>query len=78
MMDEGEDFDFTKMISDAFPDRMITSWIIVAESITGDSKELHVATSDEMTTWLATGMLNCAGEIILNSGYSTSMGEEDE
>jgi hypothetical protein len=73
-----EEFDIRGMVDGAFPDRMITNWIVIAESLTEDGSDLHIATSDGMTAWLASGMINCAGEIILTNSYSTQEGEEDE
>lgn len=66
MAEHGEEKDFQNLISDAFPDHMITNWIIIAEVVDNDSRDLHVGTSEGMTTWLASGMLKCASEIILN------------
>lgn len=77
MQDENE-LEFQKMVEDAFPERMVTNWIIIAESVTGDSKDLHVATSDEITTWLASGMIHLAEEIILNQGFGHDDGEEED
>jgi len=76
MADEPE-IDFESIMNDAFPDRMITNYIIVAESVSADTKDLHVSASDGMTTWLATGMLNCASEVILNQGYAEQDGDEE-
>jgi hypothetical protein len=79
MADEEENQDaFMGMLHDAFPEKMITNWIIVIESITKDSRDLDIATSDGMTTWLATGMLNCASEIVLNQGYGVDTEESEE
>lgn len=77
-MAEENEIDLEAMVKDAFPERMITNWIIVAESITGDAKDIHVTANDGMTSWLAAGMLNCAEDIVLTTGYVGNMGDEDE
>lgn len=78
MSDDDAQIEFLNLIKDTFPDKMITNWIIVAESITDYGQDLHVASSNNMTTWLATGMLNCAEDIILNSGFPHQEEETDE
>lgn len=76
-MAEEPDFNIEELMRESFPDRMITNYIIIAESVSADTKDLHVSTSDQMTTWLATGMLNCASEVILNQGYAEQDGDEE-
>lgn len=61
--------DLSSLVSDAFPESMVTNWIVIAETFTADSRSLQIATSDNMTTWLASGMLNCASDIVLNQQY---------
>ena len=77
MADE-QDIDLEAMVKEAFPQRMITNWIIVAESITDDTKDLHITASEGITSWLAAGMLNCAQDIVITTGYVGNMGDEDE
>jgi len=74
-MGEENEIDLEALMKESFPDRMITNYIIIAESVSADTKDLHVSTSDQMTAWLATGMLNCASEVILNQGYAEHDGE---
>lgn len=76
-MSEDSEFDFQAMLEASLPDKIITNYIIIAESVTADTRDLHVSTSDQMTTWLATGMLNCASEVILNQGYAEQDGDEE-
>lgn len=76
-MAEEPDFNIEELMRESFPDRMITNYIIIAESISSEARDLHVSTSDQMTTWLATGMLNCASEVILNQGYAEQDGDEE-
>ena len=60
-----DDKDLQGLISEAFPEQMITNWIIIAEVVDNDSRDLHLGTSDGITTWLGTGMLDCAREIMM-------------
>ena len=76
MSDEPE-FDFQAMLEESFPDQIVTNYIIIAESVSANTKDLHVSTSEQMTTWLATGMINCASEVILNQGYAEQDGDEE-
>lgn len=75
--DEAQDL-FKGMVNDAFPEKMVTNWIIIIESVNTETRELDIATSEGMTTWLATGMLNCASEIVLNQGYGVDTEDSDE
>lgn len=77
-MDKDDEFDFAKMVEEALPQRLITNWIIVAESADSSGQDLHVVSSPGMSSWLAQGMINCAGDIILTNSYSTYQGETDE
>jgi len=76
--EEESQADLMAMLNDAFPDKMLTNWIIVVESINTETRELDIATSEGMTSWLAMGMLNCASEIVLNQGYGVDMEDTDE
>jgi len=76
-MAEESEPDFQAMLEESFPDKIVTNYIIIAESVSANTRDLHVQTSDQMTTWLATGMLNCASEVILNQGYAEQDGDEE-
>jgi hypothetical protein len=67
-----DDKDLQGLISEAFPEQMITNWIIIAEVLDSDSRDLHLGTSDGMTTWLGTGMLDCAREIMMTRELDAS------
>jgi hypothetical protein len=69
---------FEEMIRGNFPQQVVSNWIIIIETVTGESLELKIATSEGMTTWLATGMLNCASDIVLNQGYGVDISEDDD
>lgn len=70
--------DFSKIMQDVLPKQVVTNWIVVAETMTEHGPDIHVQTSDAMTTWLATGMLQFASEVVLNSGYAEYEVETDE
>jgi hypothetical protein len=72
MSKPGDDKDFQGLIAEAFPEQMITNWIIIAEVVDNDSRDLHMGTSDGMTTWLGTGMLECAKEIMITREIADS------
>jgi hypothetical protein len=76
-MAEDNEFDFEALIKDQLPNQIVTGWIIIAETVGSEIKDLHVGTSEGMTTWMATGMLNCASEVILNQGYAEQDGDEE-
>ena len=77
-MSDDKDLDFDKMVGEAFPQKIVTNWIIVAETMSESGQDLHIATSDHMSSWLAQGMINCAGDIILTNSYSAHEGDTDE
>jgi hypothetical protein len=77
-MGKEEEFDFDELVKGALPERLITNWVLIAETTDGDHQDLHVVSSPGVTSWLAQGMINCAGDIILTNSYSTYQGETDE
>jgi hypothetical protein len=69
--------EMANMVNDAFPESMVLNWIVIAETVNSDERTLQMATSEGMTTWLATGMLNCANEIVINQHYSNQEEQGD-
>lgn len=67
---------FTEMVKGSLPDRVVTNFIIIAEVVGGSENDLSIATSDGMTPWLATGMLQ-AGMDMLAMGYPISHDDDD-
>lgn len=83
MSKPGDEKDFAGLISDAFPEQVITNWIIIAEVVDNDSRDLHMGTSEGMTTWLGAGMMDCAKEILMsrefnNESWAEWDGDEEE
>ena len=65
MGNPNEEQDLQGLIAEAFPEQMITNWIIIAEVVDEDSRDLHLGSSPGMTTWLGAGMLECAKQILM-------------
>lgn len=83
MSKPGDDKDLEGLIGEAFPEHVITNWIIIAEVVDNESRDLHMGTSEGMTTWMGSGMLDCAKEIMMardfpNQGYADWESENDE
>lgn len=51
---------FSELIRSAMPNRIISNFVLVCEVLTEDGSELSIATSDSMTPWLGSGMLQSA------------------
>ena len=71
--------DYDKSIEDllrsALPNIVITNFILVAEVVDEEETKLFISMSDNMTPWLASGMLQCGLELLNdNDGYD----EDDE
>lgn len=66
------------LINDALPDRVITNFLTIFEYATETGLELAITSSDTMTPWLASGMLNFAEDMIYSGAYGTSLDGEDD
>ena len=71
-MDENEDFltTFIDMMRAAMPDKVIANFVFIAEVVSNDNNVLNIVTSNGMTPWLATGMLQSAEDMILSGQLS--------
>lgn len=78
MGDGGEEQDLQGLLAEAFPEQVITNWIIIAEVVDEDSRDLHLGSSPGMTTWLGAGMLDCAKEIFMAREIEASLDNWDE
>jgi hypothetical protein len=78
MSEEEPQFDLSSLVSDAFPDRIVSNWVVIAETVSADSRTMQIATSENMTTWLATGMLSCAQDIVMNQHYEVEDDDDDD
>jgi hypothetical protein len=66
---------FELLMRDILPSKLVTNFIIVAEVASNESSELSVSVSAGMSPWLASGMLECASEMIM-SGECSYPGEQ--
>lgn len=68
---------FEEIIRQVMPDRLITNFILIAEIVNGDDEELSVNVSNNMTPWLAMGMLGYA-ENMIKTREDELLEDEDE
>lgn len=66
------------LLSGAFPNTVLVNYIVIAETLTDDGRDLTIASSDGMTPWLANGMLKCAAEMIMAQQYAHDDDEEND
>jgi hypothetical protein len=78
MSKSNDDRDLEGLLAEAFPEQMITNWIIIAEVVDNDSRDLHMGTSEGMTTWLGAGMLACAKEIMMSREFDGLLDDEEQ
>ena len=55
---------FQDLIHSVLPERLITNFIVMTEVMDDSSEELSVVMSDNMTPWLAVGMLKSAVDMV--------------
>lgn len=77
MGNPGDEQDLEGLISEAFPHQIISNWIIIAEIVDQDSRDLHLGSSPGMTTWLGAGMLECAKQILMSRELENFQSIED-
>lgn len=78
MSDEDDDA-AESILHDALPSKVITNFLTIYEYATETGLELAITSSETMTPWLASGMLNFAEDMIYSGAYGTSFdGEDDE
>lgn len=68
---------FEEIIRQVMPNRLITNFILIAEIVNGDDEELSVNVSNNMTPWLAMGMLGYA-ENMIKTREDELLEDEDE
>lgn len=61
---DSENEAFENIIKSALPDKMITNFVLVAEVVDSSGEELSIFMSDQMTPWLALGMLKYASHTV--------------
>jgi hypothetical protein len=76
--EEEPQVDLSSFVSDAFPQKIVANWVVIAETVSADSRTMQIATSENMTSWLAAGMLSCAQDIVMNQQYDVDDDEHDD
>lgn len=71
-----DDETFGEMMNDALPDAIITNFVTIYEIATEHGMELSLSTSDTLTPWLASGMLDFAKEMILSGAHGVTSAAE--
>lgn len=77
-MSDDDNKQINDLLAGAFPNTVLVNYIVIAETLTDDGRDLSIATSDTMTPWLAAGMLECAGEMIMGQQYAHDDDEEND
>ena len=55
---------FEEVVNDIVGNDLITHYLVILEVMTQDGLDLRVASSDNLTTWNALGMLRVAADMI--------------
>ncbi len=66
-----------EIIDGVFEKDVVSHYLMIAEVITERGQHLRLVVSEEMTPWLAMGLLSAAESMVLNP-EETLEGEEDE
>jgi len=69
-MEIPEEFDVNKLLENAVPNELVSNWMLVAEVVSEHGKTLSITTSEQMTSWLAMGMLQTASDMVLGDSYN--------
>ena len=69
---------FEEIIRGAMPGRVISNYILICEVLSGDGSELSIATSDSLTPWLGTGMLQSAMDMMHGAEDIMFLDSDDE
>jgi len=77
-MSERDDLEFSELIRNAMPDRVISNFIAVCEVLTENGVELQVVTSETITPWLGLGMLQSAISTLQDVEDIYLFGDEEE
>ena len=77
-MGERDDLEFSELIRNAMPDRVISNFIAVCEVLTENGVELQVLTSESITPWLGLGMLQSAMNTLQGAEDIYIFGDEEE
>lgn len=80
-MSEFDDDDSTyieDLVSNVIPDKFVANFIVIAEVFNESGKtELSLVTSDQMSPWLALGMIQSAQDMVLTQHRMADFEDED-
>ena len=70
---------FEEMTKNILPGSVITNFVVVAEVANNETTEIAISVSENMTPWLADGMLRAASEMVAAGKWEIGdTGEEGE
>lgn len=67
---------FNSIMKNILPSRLVTNFIIVAETTDDETSELSVSVSEGLSPWAADGMLKYAQQMVMTGDFNRS-DEED-
>lgn len=60
---------FAEMTKNLLPGTMVTNFVVVAEIASPDSTNIAISVSENMTPWLADGMLRAAADMVASGKW---------
>lgn len=67
-----------ELVSNVIPDKFVANFIVIAEVFNESGKtELSLVTSDQMSPWLALGMIQSAQDMVLTQHRMSDFGDEE-
>jgi len=70
---------FLEMTKNLMPGSMITNFVVVAEITGTESTDIAISVSENMTPWLADGMLRAASDMVASGKWEIrDTGDEGE
>jgi len=70
---------FLEMTKNLLPGSMVTNFVVVAEITSTESTDIAISVSENMTPWLADGMLRAASDMVASGKWEIrDTGDEGE
>lgn len=60
---------FLEMTKNLLPGSMVTNFVVVAEITSTESTDIAISVSENMTPWLADGMLRAASDMVASGKW---------
>lgn len=73
---DSENEAFEDIIKSAIPNKMISNFVLIAEVIDSDGEELSIFMSEQMTPWLALGMIKYGSHTVKSQSRSHFLEDE--